>query len=123
LDYTPTLSGTVDLSLQTINLVVSALTNIGSIYVVVVMSHWWWRLRRGQTNLRPLILGIALAKFGIWFWTASQMFFIIFFDETLPLWSLPSRAIIMVGVLMHVWVTTRVKPAPRIESISTPLER
>jgi hypothetical protein len=102
-----------------IDLAVSAITNIGCIYVVAVMLDWWWRLRRATTNLRPLILGIALAKFGIWFWTGSQMFFIVFYDQDLPTWSLPSRLFIMLAVLMHCWVTMRVKPVPRTESLPT----
>jgi hypothetical protein len=103
--------------MDTIDLFISAITNIGCIYVVTVMTYWWSRLRDADTNLRPLILGIALAKFGIWFWTASQMWFIVFFGADLPGWSLPARVLIMVGVLMHCWVTMRIRPAPRTESL------
>jgi hypothetical protein len=80
------------------------------------MALWWWRLRVSDTNLRPLILAIALAKFGIWFWSLSQITQIILADATLPLWSLPARAIIMFAACMQVWVTTRIKLASKVES-------
>jgi hypothetical protein len=120
LEYDLLSYGANSMFLQTLNLVISVLTNIGSFYVVIAMTSWWWQLRASTTNLRPLILGIAVAKFSVWIWSGTQIVFTVFYDVMLPLWSLPARCLMLIGVLTHVWVTTRVKPIPREEPIAEP---
>lgn len=97
-----------------INFTVAAATNIAAIYIITVMSYWWWRLKYSDTNLRPLILSIFLAKAGIWFWTTTTMIQITFLDIPQPLVTLPARIVILCAALTQVYVTTRVKPAPNL---------
>ncbi len=98
--------------LDSIDLIVAATTNIACIYVVIVYSYWWWNIDPLQTNLRPLILGIVLAKAAIWSWSATALVAIMGFHESPPNFTIPARVAIMVAVLIHVWVTTRVKSFP-----------
>lgn len=98
--------------LDLIDLLVAGVTNIACIYVVIVYAFWWWHIDPQQTNLRPLILGIVLAKAAIWSWSATAVIAITGFDVSPPDFTLPARIAIMVAVLIHVWVTTRVKSFP-----------
>jgi hypothetical protein len=123
LEYDLLAVGAIDSALDMADLTISSVTAIACIYIVIVMSYWWWKLRVSATNLRALILGIALAKFAIGYWTILQIQNIIFYNVDLPNWSLTPRLLIMVAALMQVWVTMRIKPAPKIESIPGPFER
>lgn len=98
-----------------VNLIVTTTTFIGCLYVVVIMSYWWWRLKESETNLRPLIGSIAIAKLGISLWALTNLVgLMIYGGAQQPLITLPSRILIMAAVLIQVWVTTRVQPAPHI---------
>lgn len=123
MEYDLLASGAVDYALDMVDLTISSITSIACIYIVIVMSYWWWKLRVSATNLRALILGIALAKFAIGYWTFMQIKYIVFDGVDLPNWSLTPRLLIMIAALMQVWVTVRIKPAPKIESIPGPFER
>lgn len=97
---------------QMINLALATATNIGALYLVVVYSDWTRRLRYSRTSLRPLIFSLALAKGTLWFWTGSNVFSIVVLDNSQPLITLPARLLWLAVVLIQVWVTVRVKPAP-----------
>lgn len=113
----------VDTWIDALNLVIAVITNVCCVYVVIIMFYWWWRLRVSDTNLRPLILGIAFAKFAVWYWSFTGIIQIIYLDITLPAVTLPARIFMMMAAAMHVYVTTRIKPAPSTESIPGPFER
>lgn len=99
----------------TVNSIVTTTTFISALYVVVVMAYWWWRLKLSTTNLRPLIFSIAVAKLGILLWAASNIIGIVIYGGIQqPAITLPSRIIIMCAILIQVWVTTKVKPAPHL---------
>jgi len=100
-----------------LNLAISTLTNVGCLYCIVVFGYWWWRLRISDTNLRHLFLSIIVAKFGIWLWTFSTTAQIMWFGGNQPWATLPSRLFIFFGVMIQIWVTTKVKPAPQLYQV------
>lgn len=97
----------LDVPLQELNLIVAAITNAGSLYLVVVLASWWFRLRFTRTHLRSFVAGVWLAKLAIWFWSATGIFQIVVNDMTQPLLTLPSRICMMIAVCVMVWVTTK----------------
>lgn len=122
MEYDRLYYGPVNMYFQYSNLAIAIVTNIACVYVFTVMTYWWWRLRLSDTNLRPLILGIAFAKLGIWFWSFTAIMQLVYFDMTLPYITMPARIFIMLAALLHVYVTTRIKPAPKAESLQGPFE-
>jgi hypothetical protein len=47
----------------------------------------------------------------------------MYLDATLPLVSLPARIFFLIAVAMQIYVTTRIKPAPKVESIPGPFAK
>lgn len=109
---------------QYLDLAIATATNIGAIYLTVVMLCWTRRLRHSRTSLRPLIFSLALAKFALWFWTLSNIVNIIAADNNLPVATLPARFLWLFVVGVQVWVTTLVRPAPILpDSLDTEMDR
>lgn len=95
------------------NLALAGVTNIGAAFVVFAYGFWYWRLRQvSDTDLRPLILGIAVAKAAVWFWSFSGILLILD-GHPLPIGSLPARLFFLAAVGMHVAVALKIKRSPR----------
>ena len=112
-------SGIAEHALDDADFIVAALANIVCIIVVITMSYWWWRLRISTTNLRPLILAIAFAKAALWMLTAIWMLEAC--DYIVPhIFKTSARTLFFIAASLQVWVTTRIKPAPKTESLPGP---
>lgn len=94
----PLITG-VDVSLQTLNLIVACLTLTGCVYVVPAMLWWWIRLHDTLTIFRPFILAVGIAKSAVGFWSATGVVQVVWFNMTQPLLTLPAR----VGMMIAVW--------------------
>lgn len=101
---------------QLLDLTIATLTNVGALYLVIVMLSWTRRLRYSRTSLRPLVLSLALAKGALWFWTFTNVVGILWLDNSLPTITLPARSLWLVVVLVQVWVTVRIRPTPIVSS-------
>lgn len=101
--------------MQLVNIAVAVLTNIGAVYLAVVMLHWCYRLRYSRTDLRPLIFGIFTAKAALWLWTFLNIINIIVFDESQPNITLPARVLFLVAVVIQVYVTLKVQATPDVK--------
>lgn len=106
-EFLPDTLTAIDLPLQEMNLVVAAITCAASLYLVVVLASWWWRLRVSHTHLRLFVLGVWIAKLSILFWSVTGIAQIVVFNMTQPLLTLPARVGMMIAVCVMVWVTTR----------------
>lgn len=95
---------------------IAVATNIGSIIAAVIMGWWYfYRLRHSKSHLRPLIGSIALAKLNLWFWSGAAMWAMTFGYTFPPVSTLPARILWLIVVLIQVWVTIRIRPAPKDE--------
>lgn len=95
-----------------------ATINIGSIIASATFAWWFFRkLRYSQTNLRDFIGSVALAKFNLWGWSASNMWAMIFSDNTPPIESLPFRIGWLIVIFLQIRAVTRVRPAQSAEMI------
>lgn len=107
---------------QLFNLMIATITNILSFYLVVTMGYWTHRLRFTRSNLRPLIFSLGIAKLAVWFWSLSNIIEIISNDVDPPIGTLPARIFFMIAVVIQSYVTTRVKPAPRMTTVDLAVE-
>jgi CheY-like chemotaxis protein len=76
-----------------------------------------------KTNLRPIILGIMIAKMAIAFWSLQGILQIIYFRAGLPMNTLPSRLGLLVAPYIQLWNMTRLKHPPIIHSIPGPFNK
>jgi hypothetical protein len=108
--------GAIDTPLEAFSFLIAAITNIACIILFVVSMVWWWKLRQSKvTDFGGWFLGTALVMAGIWFWSATGMAQIAWFDMTVPNISLPARIAILFGVCFKVWKATRCRPMPHNE--------
>lgn len=111
-EFLPDQITAIDVSLQEVNLIVAAVTNAASLYLVIVLAWWWFRLRVTRTHLRPFVFGVWLAKLSIWFWSLTGLVQIVALNMTQPLLTLPARVGMMIAVVIMVWVTTKYYQTP-----------
>jgi hypothetical protein len=109
--------------MQDLNLLIAAITVVASFYTTVVMVWWFFRLKYFKTNLRPLILAIALAKSALCFWSATGVFQILFYDMNLPLISLPARLLFMVAAVLQSIVTMHYYGVENVEDPPGPFQK
>jgi hypothetical protein len=106
-EYLPPDSTAIDVSMQEINLLIAALTFLGSASVVVIMAWWLIRLRDTETHFRPFVLAVAIAKSAVAFWSGTGIVQILAFDMTQPILTLPARILMMIAVLIQIVVAMR----------------
>jgi hypothetical protein len=91
--------------MQHIDLAIATITNVGALYVAVVVLFWAIRLRHLHLRFLPFVVGAGVVKLALWFWSLTAIIQILIYNVRLPLYSLPARIAVMCAILAQVWVT------------------